>query len=152
MARAVHKVCEFREDETRMNKVQLLGRLTKDPDLRYTPTNGTAVCSFTLAINRRMAKEGQQQADFINCQSWAKGAEFVNKHLKKGQQVAVVGRLQTRTWDDNNGNRHYATVVVTEEVFFAGSRPNTDSKSDADDSDIPNNEYYPDSTDDELPF
>lgn len=105
-----------------MNKVELLGRLTKDPEIRYTQTNNTMVASFTLAVNRRFAKEGEQQADFINCVAWNKTAEFVSKYFKKGQQVAVVGRIQTRNWEDDNGQKHYATEVIAEEVYFADTK------------------------------
>ena len=104
-----------------MNKVEILGRLTKDPEIRYTQSN-TPVASFTLAVNRRFAKEGEQQADFINCVAWSKTAEFVSKYFKKGQQVAVVGRIQTRNWEDDNGQKRYATEVVAEEVYFADSK------------------------------
>lgn len=75
-----------------MNKTILMGRLTKDPDTRYTQTTNTQVTSFTLAVNRRFAKEGEQQADFINIVAWSKTAEFVSKYFKKGQQVGVIGR------------------------------------------------------------
>lgn len=105
-----------------MNKVELLGRLTKDPEIRYTQTNNTMVASFTLAVNRRFAKEGEQQADFVNCVAWKGTAGFVSKYFKKGQQVAVAGRIQTRNWEDDNGQKRYATEVVAEEVYFADSK------------------------------
>ncbi|MGN1269381.1 MAG: single-stranded DNA-binding protein [Clostridia bacterium] len=105
-----------------MNKVILMGRLTKDPDIRYTQSTNTMVASFTLAVNRRFAKEGEQQADFINIVAWSKTAEFVSKYFKKGQQVAVIGRLQTRSYEDNNGTKHYVTEIVSEEVYFADSK------------------------------
>lgn len=99
-----------------------MGRLTKDPDLRYTSGNTTAVASFTLAVNRRFAKEGQQQADFINVVAWDKSAEFCGKYFTKGMQIVVVGRIQSRTWDDNEGKRHYITEVVAEETYFAEAK------------------------------
>lgn len=105
-----------------MNKTILMGRLTKDPDTRYTQTTNTQVTSFTLAVNRRFAKEGEQQADFINIVAWSKTAEFVSKYFKKGQQVGVIGRIQTRTWDDDQGQKHYVTEVIAEEVYFADSK------------------------------
>ena len=105
-----------------MNKIILLGRLTKDVDIRYTQTNNTAVASFTIAVNRRFAKEGEQQADFINIVAWSKLGEFCSKYFKKGQQIAVVGRLQTRTYDDDKGTKHYITEVVAEEAYFADSK------------------------------
>jgi single-strand DNA-binding protein len=111
-----------------MNKAILMGRLTKDPELKYTTTTNMAVCNFTLAVNRRFAKEGQQKADFINIVTWNKTAEFCSKWFKKGQQVAVVGSIQTRTWDDNDGKKHYQTDVVADEAYFAeGKRDSGDS-------------------------
>lgn len=106
-----------------MNKVVLLGRLTKDVDVRYTQTNNIMVASFSLAVNRRFAKEGEErQADFINVVAWNKTAEFCSKYFKKGQQVGVIGRLQTRNYEDDKGVKHYITEVVAEEVYFADSK------------------------------
>lgn len=106
-----------------MNKVSLIGRLTKDPETRYTQTNNTLVASFTLAVNRRFVKENEErQADFIPIIAWSKTGEFCNKYFKKGQQVGIVGRIQTRNWDDEQGNKHYATEVIAEEVYFADSK------------------------------
>ena len=100
-----------------MNKVILMGRLTKDVEVRYTQTNNIMVASFSLAVNRRFAKEGEQQADFINIVAWNKTAEFVSKYFRKGQQVGVVGRIQTRNYEDDKGVKHYITEVVAEEVY-----------------------------------
>lgn len=106
-----------------MNKCVLMGRLTRDVDVRYTQTNNAMVSNFTLAVNRRFVKEGEErQADFINIVSFGKTAEFVSKYFKKGQQVGVIGRIQTRTWDDEQGQKHYVTEVVAEEVYFADSK------------------------------
>lgn len=113
-----------------MNKVILLGRLTKAPEVRYTKTSNTMVVNFSLAVNRRFSKEGEQQADFINIVAWDKIAEFVSKYFKKGQQVAVVGRLQTRTWDDEQGQKHYITEVIAEEVYFADGMKNQSEDTD----------------------
>ena len=102
-----------------MNKVILLGRLTKDVELRYTQTSNTAVASFTLAVNRKFVKEGEErQADSFNIVAWNKLAETSANYLKKGMQVAITGRLQTRTWDDEQGIKHYVTEVVAEELDF----------------------------------
>ena len=107
-----------------MNKVILLGRLTRDPEERYTQTTNTLVASFTLAVNRRFVRQGEErQTDFINIVAWNKTGEFVSKYFKKGQQVAVVGRLQTRSYQDNNQTR-YVTEVIAEEVYFADSNKN----------------------------
>ena len=102
-----------------MNKVCLIGRLTKDPETRYTQTNNTIVVNFNLAVNRRFVRENEErQADFIPIIAWAKTGEFCSKYFKKGQQVGVVGRIQTRNWDDEQGQKHYATEVIAEEVYF----------------------------------
>lgn len=105
-----------------MNKIMLLGRLTKDVETRYTQTNNSLVATFTLAVNRRFAKEGEQQADFINIVAWGKTAEFVGKYFVKGQQVAVCGRISTRNYDDKEGKKVYVTEVTAEEVYFADSK------------------------------
>lgn len=104
-----------------MNKVILMGRLTRDPEVRATQS-GTGVCSFSLAVNRRVKQEGQPDADFINVTAWAKTAEFVGKYFTKGQQVAVIGRIQTRNYDDKEGKKIFVTEVVAEEVYFADSK------------------------------
>ncbi len=98
-----------------MNKVILIGRLTRDPEVKYT-TNNTLVCSFSLAVGRNFKKEGQPDADFINIVAWGKTGEFCSKYFNKGQQVAVVGRIQTRNYDDKEGKKVYVTEVIAEEV------------------------------------
>lgn len=106
-----------------MNKVILMGRLTKDPELRYTNTNNVPVCSFSLAVDRRFAKQGEEkQTDFFPVVAWNKNAEFCSKYFTKGKKVVIVGRLQTRTWDDNEGKRNYITEVIAEESYFAESK------------------------------
>ena len=106
-----------------MNKVILMGRLTRDPEVRYTQNTNTLVASFSLAVNRRFTRQGEErQADFFNIVAWNKTGEFCSKYFKKGQQVGVIGRLQTRTWDDQNGTKHYITEVIAEEAYFADSR------------------------------
>ena len=143
-----------------MNKVILMGRLTRDPEVRYTQTNNTLVASFSLAVNRRFTRQGEErQADFINVVAWSKTGEFVSKYFKKGQQVAVVGRLQTRTWDDDKGQKHYITEVVAEETYFAVGRRDGASGGDFDSSfgadQIPpvgNGSEFEVSSGDDLPF
>ena len=106
-----------------MNKVILMGRLTRDPEVRYTQTNNTLVASFSLAVNRRFARPGEErQADFINIVAWSKLGEFCSKYFKKGQQVGIIGRIQTRTWDDEQGQKRYITEVIAEEAYFADSK------------------------------
>lgn len=111
-----------------MNKVCLIGRLTKDPEVRYTQTNNTLVANFTVAVNRRFKKENDEiTADFIPIIAWAKTGEFCNQYFRKGQQVGVVGRMQTRNWEDEQGEKHYATEVIAEEVYFADSKKENDN-------------------------
>jgi single-strand DNA-binding protein len=105
-----------------MNNVSLVGRLTKDVELRYTSGNNTAVAGFTLAVNKRFKRDNEPDADFFPVVAWEKTAEFCSKWFAKGRQVWVRGRLQTRTWDDNEGKKHYVTEVVAEEVGFADSK------------------------------
>lgn len=108
-----------------------MGRLTKDPEVRYTQTNNTLVATFSIAVNRRFTREGDTvTADFFNVTAWSKTGEFVSKYFKKGQQIAVVGRLQNRSWEDQNGQKHYATDVVAEEVYFAGSKADTNNNTE----------------------
>ena len=109
-----------------MNKVILIGRLTKDPEVRYTTTNNTLVCGFSLAVNRRLAKEGEQQADFFNIVAWNKLGEFCSKYFVKGQQVVISGRLQTRNYDDKDGKKIYVTEIVAEEAHFADTKKQDD--------------------------
>lgn len=101
-----------------MNNVSLIGRLTKDPELRYT-ANNTAVASFSIAVNRDYKVDGQPEADFIPIVTWNKTAEFAQKYFQKGLQVGVVGRIQTRTWEDDQKVKHYVTEIVAEKLYFA---------------------------------
>lgn len=130
-----------------MNKTILMGRLTKDVEVRYTQTNNIPVATFTLAVNRRFAKEGEQQADFINIVAWNKTAEFCSKYFNKGQQVSIIGRIQTRTWEDEQGQKRYATEVIAEEVYFADSKK--DAAADDATTDFENTIL---NNDDDLPF
>ena len=125
-----------------MNKVILMGRLTKDPEIRYTQNN-TPVCNFTLAVDRRFSKD--KQADFISCQAWQKTAEFISKYFQKGSMIAVVGRIQTRTWEDNEGKKRYITEVIVDEAYFTGSKSKTETDKATD-------TWHPDYEDDDLPF
>jgi|SRR5690606_10381514 len=104
-----------------LNRVVLVGRLTKDIELRYTP-NGIAVANFTLAVNRPFKQDGEQLADFINVQVWRKPAENAANYLKKGSLCGVDGRIQTRNYEGTDGKRVYITEVVAESVQFMDSR------------------------------
>lgn len=133
-----------------MNKTVLMGRLTKDPDVRYTQTTNTMVVAFNLAVNRRFVKEGEErQADFFTIVAWGKTAEFCSKYFKKGQQVGVIGRLQSRSYDDKDGKRVYVVEVVAEEVYFADSPK--DKTEAAPTTAATGGEFTP-ITDDDLPF
>ena len=104
-----------------MNKVILLGRLTKDPEVRYTQSeNMLAIARYTLAVDRRFKKEGQPSADFINCVAFGKSAEFAEKYMTKGRLFGVIGRIQTRNYDKKE--KVYVTEVVVEEQYFADSK------------------------------
>ena len=141
-----------------MNKVILMGRLTRDPEVRYTQTNNTLVASFSLAVNRRFARQGEEiQADFVNIVAWSKTGEFCSKYFKKGQQVGIIGRLQTRTWDDDQGQKHYVTEVVAEEAYFADSRRDGEGAGANFENTFGENlsqsaEFQVNASDDDLPF
>lgn len=105
-----------------LNKTILMGRFVRDPDLRYTQSN-TAVASFTLAIDRdRKGPNGERQTDFIDCVAWGKQAEFVSQWFKKGMLAIVVGRIQSRNWEDKNGNKRVTIEINTEEVTFGETK------------------------------
>ena len=141
-----------------MNKVILMGRLTKDPEIKYTAGKNTAVCSFSLAVERRFTKQGEErQADFFNMVAWEKTAEFCSKYFTKGMKVAIVGRLQNRNWDDNEGKKHYITEVIVEEANFVESKkteggPSQKPSSGSSGAGQADGGYYPAIEDDELPF
>ena len=129
-----------------MNCVNLIGRLTAEPEVRYTQTN-IMVTQFNLAVNRVYAKpEDKEKADFITISAWNKTAEFVSKYFRKGQQVGVTGRIETGSYDDKDGKRVYTTKVVAEHVYFADSKKEntgdpfaepTNNQNIIDDSDLP---------------
>ena len=104
-----------------LNKVILGGRLTADVELKQTPS-GVSVCQFSLAVNRRYSKEGEQQTDFINCVAWRNTAEFISKFFRKGSSLCVVGQIQTRSWTDSNDQKRYATEVLVDEALFVDSK------------------------------
>ena len=112
-----------------MNHVSLIGRLTKDPDIRYTQS-GVAVASFTLAVDRRYAKKdsGQLTADFIPIVAWRKLAEIVGNNLAKGRKVSVEGAIQVRTYDARDGSKRYVTEIIANEVEFLDSRRHSDNQ------------------------
>ena len=101
-----------------MNKAILMGRLTSDPEMRQTQS-GVSCARFTIAINRRFQRE---ETDFINCVAWRQNADFICKYFTKGNMIAVVGSIQTRSWEGQDGKRNYATEVVVDEAHFTGSK------------------------------
>ena len=120
-----------------MNKVFLIGRLTRDPELRYTGNN-TAVASFSIAVNRSFTnQQGEREADFFNITVWRKQAENVKNYLSQGSQVAIDGRLQTRSYEDNNGQKRYVTEVVADNVEFLGSKNSSNNNSNGSHNDEP---------------
>ncbi len=104
-----------------LNKVILMGNLTKDPEFKTTPS-GVSVTTFSIAVGRRFAKQGDEvTADFFNVVAWRSTAEFVSKYFQKGRAIVVVGSLQTRSWTDQQGQKRYITEVIADECYFAGN-------------------------------
>ncbi|WP_123054918.1 single-stranded DNA-binding protein [Clostridium sp. JN-1] len=101
-----------------MNKVVLIGRLTKDPELRFTPGTGAAVTTLTIAVDRRFSKNGQREADFIPIVVWGKQAESTANYMSKGKLIGISGRIQTRSYEAKDGSRRYVTEVIADEVQF----------------------------------
>ncbi len=139
-----------------LNKVILMGRFTRDPELRSTP-QGISTCSFSIAVDRNFVRAGEERkADFINCVAWRQTAEFISKYFRKGSMVALEGSLQTRSWDDQDGKKRYATDVVVNQVYFAESKRDSQSAGDdysqtMDFGSLPE-PISPMGTDDDLPF
>ena len=144
-----------------MNKVILMGRLTREPEIRYSQgENLTAIARYSLAVDRRYNKE-QQSADFISCVAFGKNAEFAEKYLRKGTKICVVGRIQTGSYTNNNGAKVYTTDVVVEEHEFAESKGSQESNNQASQNNYAPGPSYtgndgfmniPDGIDEELPF
>lgn len=120
-----------------INRVVLVGRLTKEPEIRMTPS-GAKVCQYTLAVNRNRKAEGQPEADFISCVSWNKTAELMNQYLSKGALIGIEGRIQTRSYDDNTGRKVYVTEIITDSVQFLESK----TKATQNQNNMANGAYY----------
>lgn len=140
-----------------LNKAILVGRLTRDPELKST-TNGNSVLNFTVAITRKFKDaNGERQSDFINCVAFRQTAEFISNYFKKGNMISIDGTIQTRTWDDNEGKRHYVTEVMVNDAGFIESKREMDQGASARSAasetlpDMPA-EFGADVTDDDLPF
>ena len=140
------------------NKVILGGRLTATPELKQTP-QGVAVTTFSMAVNRRGKKD---EADFINCVAWRQTAEHICKYFSKGASICIVGQIQTRSWNDSNGNKRYATEVIADEAYFVDSKadgngevstPASAPKPPQNANSVPTQATFEDvSNDDDLPF
>lgn len=138
-----------------MNKAILIGRFTRDPEVRYTD-GGTSIARFTLAVDRRFKKDGEQQADFIGCIAFGKTAEFVEKYFRQGMKIVVEGRIQTGSYTNKDGAKVYTTDVVAENVEFAESKAAGGGQAGHDSNYGPADENgfmnIPDGIDEELPF
>ena len=142
-----------------MNSVQLVGRLTREPDVRYTD-GGSTVARFTVAVDRRFKREGEDSADFVSCVAWGKTAEFLEKYFRKGQRIGLNGRIKTGFYTNQEGTKVYTTDVVAENVEFVESKGATAGNGDSG-SDVAQNSgvdkdgfmHIPDGVEDEgLPF
>ncbi len=137
-----------------MNKIMLIGRLTRDPEIRYsTNDNNTAIARYTLAVNRPFRKNGEQQADFLPCIAFGKTAEFAEKYLAKGMRVAVEGRIQTGSYTNQEGQKIYTTDVVVERQEFLEKRADN-GQPDSGVAESYDDRFMdiPDGIDEELPF
>ena len=136
-----------------MYKCNFVWIISKLPEVRYTQgANPCAIAKYTLAVNRRFKRDGEPSADFIVCIAFGKNGEFAEKHLKKGQQIAISGRIQTEQWEDKDKNKHYSTNVIVEEHYFCGNKTTGNiNTASADDM-----WFYPteegDVVDDDFPF
>lgn len=151
------------------NKVILMGRITADPEIKQS-ASGVAVTSFSLAVDRRLSKDGERKCDFITIVAWRQTAEFICKYFDKGSAMLVCGELQTRSWEDGNGNKRYATEVVASEVTFCEAKRdsegnNASQNQNATESDLGVSQFIPEAyrpqgaqrfvdinTDEGLPF
>lgn len=141
-----------------LNKAILIGRFTRDPELRSTP-QGVSTCSFSLAVDRNFVRQGEERkADFINCVAWRTTAEFISRYFHKGNLVAVEGSIQTRSWDDQDGKKRYATEVIVNQAYFVESKKDAQQSASTGES-FGGGDYgslpdpiSPMGTDDDLPF
>lgn len=137
-----------------MNKVLIVGRLTADPEVRYTQgENATAVARFTVAVDRRFKRDGEATADFPSCVAFGKTAEFIEKYFKKGSKIGLAGRIQTGSYTNKDGARVYTTDIVVEEVEFVESKGSSDASAAPAPATDPNGFMnIPDDIDEDLPF
>ena len=143
-----------------MNKVILMGRLTRDPEVRYSSgQQSMAIARYTLAVDRRFRREGEQSADFINCVAFGKAAEFAEKYLRQGMKIVITGRIQTGSYTNREGQKVYTTDIVIEEQEFAESKVSQEAREQRDNRPVPAPMpsgdgfiHIPDGIDEELPF
>ena len=133
-----------------LNHIDIMGRLTKDVELRRTST-GVAVASFTIACERDFGQNGQKETDFIDCTAWKQTGEFVSKYFKKGSMIIVSGRLQIRKWNDKDGNKRNTAEVVADSVYFGEKKENSHTGFVPNEK-VPNNYMMLEGDDDQLPF
>lgn len=139
-----------------MNKVILMGRLTRSPEVRYSQgAEPVTVARYTLAVNRRFKRKDEPEADFIPCVALGESGEFAEKYFRKGQLVGVIGRLQVRSWEDKEGKKHWTTEVIVEEQYFAESKKNSNAAAPKEGGQAAADGFYPideSVEDDDLPF
>lgn len=137
-----------------MNKVILMGNLTRDPEVRYSQgDNSIAIARFSLAVNRRFARQGEVETDFFNCTAFGKQAEFIEKYFRKGQRMLLTGRIQNDNYTNKNGEKVYSVQIIAEEVEFAEKKSSSENVSVGTPSDA-GDEFMniPDGVEDGLPF
>ena len=136
-----------------MNKIILMGRLTREPDIRYTQSSQPlTVARFTLAVDRRYKKDGEQEADFISCIAFGKLGDFVEKYLHKGIKICLDGRLQTGSFTNKDGEKKYTADVIAENIEFAEKKENQQPQPEQQKPDADGFVNIPDNIDEELPF
>ena len=139
-----------------MNRVILTGRLTRDPEVRYSQgEKSIAIARYTLAVDRKFKKEGEQSADFISCVAMGKNGEFAEKYLKQGTKIAIEGRIQTGSYTNKDGNKVYTTDVIVEGHEFCESKSSQNQSQQNNNGPVPNSDEFisiPDGVENELPF
>lgn len=147
-----------KKEEWLINKVILMGRLTRDPDIRYSSgDNSIAIARYTLAVDRKFKRDGDPAADFIGCMTFGKSAQFAEKYFKQGMKIAVTGRIQTRSYTNKDGQKIYTTDVIVEDQEFCEGKQNTNTNNEVatSTSPTPSKDGFmniPDGIDEELPF
>ena len=138
-----------------MNKVILMGRLTADPELRYTTVNNIPVCRFRLAVKRPYTKQGEEKkTDFISCVAFGRLAENLEKYISKGRRIAIEGRIQVDSYNKDDGSKGYSTSIVVERFYFADSKPGEQAQEINRPETEPEQDFYAgfNDNDDDLPF